>query len=90
MVISSNFTIFVPEKPYMAKIKDTNMHNIKVSKILDALSRDGWELVAQKGSHRQYKHPTKTGKVTVNGQPSDVICGFLLKSIESQSGLKFT
>jgi len=45
------------------------MHNIKVSKILDALSRDGWELVAQKGSHRQYKHPTKTGKVTVNGQP---------------------
>jgi predicted RNA binding protein YcfA (HicA-like mRNA interferase family) len=65
------------------------MHNIKVSKILDALSRDGWELVAQKGSHRQYKHPTKTGKVTVNGQPSDVICGFLLKSIELQSGLKF-
>lgn len=65
------------------------MHNIKVSKILEALNRDGWELVAQNGSHRQYKHPTKTGKVTVNGQPSDVICGFLLKSIESQSGLKF-
>ena len=66
------------------------MHNIKVSKILDALNRDGWELVAQNGSHRQYKHPTKRGKVTVNGQPSDVICGFLLKSIESQSELKFT
>ena len=32
------------------------MHNIKVSKILEALNRDGWELVAQNGSHRQYKN----------------------------------
>ena len=84
MLNSSIFTIFAPEK-----IKDTDMKNVKVSKILDALSQDGWVLVAQRGSHRQFKHPTKTGKVTVNGQPSDVICGFLLKSIESQSGLKF-
>lgn len=65
------------------------MKNVKVSTILEALSRNGWVLVAQKGSHRQFKHPTKTGKVTVNGKPSDVVCGFLLKSIELQSGLKF-
>lgn len=65
------------------------MRNIKVSTILNALSRDGWVLVAQRGSHRQFKHPTKTGKVTVNGSPSDVICGFLLSSIEAQSGLGF-
>lgn len=65
------------------------MRNVKVSTILNALSRDGWVLVAQKGSHRQFKHPTKTGKVTVNGQPSDVVCGFLLNSIEMQSGLRF-
>ena len=62
------------------------MRNIKVSTILNALSRDGWVLVAQKGSHRQFKHPTKTGKVTVNGQPSDVICGFLLNSIRCNRG----
>ena len=65
------------------------MKNVKISTILEALSRNGWVLVAQKGSHRQFKHPTKTGKVTVNGKPSDVVCGFLLKSIELQSGLKF-
>ena len=65
------------------------MRNVKVSSILDALNRDGWVLMAQKGSHRQFKHPTKKGKVTVNGSPSDVIWGDLLKSIESQSGLKF-
>ncbi len=65
------------------------MKNIKVSKILTMLSRDGWVQVAQRGSHRQFKHPTKTGKVTVNGKPGDTICGSLLKSIEEQSGLKF-
>ncbi len=65
------------------------MNNIKVSRILEALNKDGWVLTAQKGSHRQFKHPVKPGKVTVNGHPSDVVCGFLLKSIESQSGLKF-
>lgn len=65
------------------------MKNRKVSFILNALSRDGWVLHAQEGSHRQFKHPTKKGKVTVNGHPSDVIFGQLLKSIESQAGLKF-
>lgn len=65
------------------------MNNKKVSQILNALEKDGWRIVAQKGSHRQLKHPTKKGKVTVNGKKSDVICAFLLKSIESQSGLKF-
>ena len=65
------------------------MKNVKVISILNALRDDGWLLTAQKGSHRQYKHPTKSGKVTVNGKESDDICGKLLKSIEDQSGLKF-
>ncbi len=65
------------------------MRNVKVSTILNALSQDGWVQTAQKGSHRQFKHPTKKGKVTVNGSPSDVIWGDLLKSVESQAGLKF-
>ena len=37
------------------------------------LQRDGWVLVAQKGSHRQFKHPTKPGKVTVPGKLSDEV-----------------
>ena len=65
------------------------MKIVKVSKILKDLKKDGWVLVRQKGSHRQFHHPTKKGTVTVNGGESDDIWGNLLKSIESQSGLVF-
>ncbi|MGL4328694.1 MAG: type II toxin-antitoxin system HicA family toxin [Tannerellaceae bacterium] len=65
------------------------MKVIKVSVLLKALEDDGWYIAAQKGSHRQLKHPSKQGKVTLNGKNSDDITGFLLKSIEKQSGLKF-
>ncbi|GHT12262.1 hypothetical protein AGMMS4956_06600 [Bacteroidia bacterium] len=38
---------------------------LKTKKIIDILSDDGWVLCNQEGSHAQYKHPTKKGKVTV-------------------------
>ena len=62
---------------------------LKTSKVLKMLLDDGWEVVHQKGSHRQLKHPVKKGKVTLNGKPSDDISGNNLKSVEKQSGLKF-
>ena len=65
------------------------MKTVKVSKILRILEKDGWVLDRQKGSHRQFVHPTKKGTVTVNGKKSDDVWGFLLKSIEEQSGLVF-
>ncbi len=65
------------------------MKVVKVSKILRDLRKDGWYKVHQVGSHRQFKHPTKKGKVTVNGSESDDVYGKLLKSIEDQSGLEF-
>ena len=65
------------------------MKIVKVSRILSELAKDGWELIHQQGSHRQFKHPTKPGKVTVNGKPSTDIWGDLLKSIQKQSGLTF-
>lgn len=66
------------------------MKVVKVSEIIRLLKKDGWYLAAHDGtSHRQFKHPTKKGKVTVNGGPNDDRSGFLLKSIEKQSGLKF-
>ena len=49
---------------------------------------DNWYLVAQKGSHRQFKHPTKHGRVTINGKPSDTLSQFLLNSIFKQAGWK--
>jgi predicted RNA binding protein YcfA (HicA-like mRNA interferase family) len=55
--------------------------------IISALQRDGWVQVAQKGSHVQFKHPIKTGRVTVPHPARDVPIG-TLKSIERQSGLR--
>ena len=65
------------------------MKVVKTSRILKMLRQDGWYLTAQKGSHRQFLHPVKPGKVTVNGKPSDDTWGDELKSIEQQSGLVF-
>jgi predicted RNA binding protein YcfA (HicA-like mRNA interferase family) len=61
---------------------------VKVSDILKLLLQDGWALVATKGSHRQYKHPTKPGRVTVPGKPSDDLAPGTLNSILKQAGLK--
>lgn len=65
------------------------MKVVKVSEIIRQLEADGWYLKNQKGSHRQFIHPQKKGKTTVNGKPSDDSWGELLKSIEKQSGLIF-
>ncbi len=50
------------------------------------LEADGWVKVKTVGDHRQYKHTTKKGKVTVRGKPSDVLDQFLLNSIWKQAG----
>jgi predicted RNA binding protein YcfA (HicA-like mRNA interferase family) len=60
---------------------------MKVRDILKRLREDGWIQTSQQGSHRQFEHATKPGKVTVNGHTSDEIKGRLLKWIEEQSGL---
>jgi predicted RNA binding protein YcfA (HicA-like mRNA interferase family) len=61
---------------------------MKVSEILRFLVEDGWFLVATRGSHRQFKHPTKTGRVTVPGKPSDELAPGTLSSIKKQAQLK--
>ncbi|MEW5888380.1 MAG: type II toxin-antitoxin system HicA family toxin [Pseudomonadota bacterium] len=61
---------------------------MKVSDLLRLLHADGWVLVATRGSHRQYKHPTKPGRVTVPGKPSDDLAPGTLNSILKQSALK--
>ena len=60
----------------------------KISEILRQLQSDGWYLVATRGSHRQFKHPTKQGRVTVAGKPSDDLAPGTLSSILKQAGLK--
>lgn len=61
---------------------------MKVRDVLRWLAEDGWIQVSQKGSHRQFKHPTKSGKVTVPGKMSDDVPLGTLKSILRQAGLE--
>ena len=61
---------------------------MKVRDVLRLIHEDGWYLVATRGSHRQFKHPTKAGRVTVAGKPSDDLAPGTLNSILKQSGLK--
>ncbi|MEB3226936.1 MAG: type II toxin-antitoxin system HicA family toxin [Synechocystis sp.] len=59
-----------------------------VRDIIKLLESDGWFLVNTVGSHRQFKHVTKSGKVTVSGKLSDDIRQGTLNSILKQAGLK--
>jgi predicted RNA binding protein YcfA (HicA-like mRNA interferase family) len=61
---------------------------MKVRDVIQLLANDGWVQVAQKGSHRQFKHPTKPGKVTVPGKMSDDLPTGTYKSILQQAALE--
>lgn len=61
---------------------------MKAREIIRLLDADGWFLVATRGSHRQYKHPVKPGRVTVAGKPSDELAPGTLNSILKQAGLR--
>ena len=60
----------------------------KVKDLLALLQADGWFQVRQRGSHRQYHHPTKTGTVTVSGKASVEVPPGTLSSVLKQAGLK--
>ncbi len=64
------------------------MKSYSSREIIKLLEEDGWYLVKTVGSHHQYKHPTKRGRVTIKHPDKDIPIG-TLKSIERQSGLKF-
>jgi predicted RNA binding protein YcfA (HicA-like mRNA interferase family) len=61
---------------------------VKVKEVMKLIEQDGWFLARQKGSHQQYKHPVKTGTVTVAGKPSDDLPKGTLNSIFKQAQLK--
>jgi predicted RNA binding protein YcfA (HicA-like mRNA interferase family) len=60
----------------------------KVREAIRVIEGDGWQLVKTKGSHRQYKHSTKPGRVTIAGKPSDDLAPKTFDSILRQAGLK--
>lgn len=55
--------------------------------IIAKIEADGWFLVAVKGSHHQFRHPTKPGRVTIIHPKRDIAVG-TFKSIEKQAGIK--
>jgi predicted RNA binding protein YcfA (HicA-like mRNA interferase family) len=61
---------------------------MKVRDVIRLIEHDGWFLLATRGSHRQYKHPTKPGRVTVAGKPSDDMAPGTLNSVLKQAQLK--
>jgi len=61
---------------------------MKVRDVIELIEADGWYLVITKGSHRQYKHATKLGRVTIAGHPSHDLAPGTLNSILKQAQLK--
>jgi predicted RNA binding protein YcfA (HicA-like mRNA interferase family) len=61
---------------------------MKVRDVLRVVEDDGWYQVTQKGSHSQFKHPVKPGRVTVAGHPSQEMDKGTVNSILEQAGLK--
>ena len=57
--------------------------------MINILEADGWFLTRPKGSHKQYKHPSKKGIVTIPDHgKNDELKHFLVNSILKQAGLK--
>jgi predicted RNA binding protein YcfA (HicA-like mRNA interferase family) len=61
---------------------------MKVRDLLSVLHADAWFRVATRGSHHQFKHASKPGRVTVPGKPGDHLAPGTLNSILKQAGLK--
>ncbi len=61
--------------------------HVRSREIITAIEADGWFEVGRKGSHVQFRHPAKAGRVTVPHPRTDLPLG-TLRSIEKQAGLK--
>jgi len=61
---------------------------VKVREVIRMLERDGCVLVVTRGSHRQFKHPTKLGRVTVSGNLGDDMPKGTFASVKRQAGFK--
>jgi predicted RNA binding protein YcfA (HicA-like mRNA interferase family) len=61
---------------------------MKIRDVIKLVEQDGWAITKTRGSHRQYKHPVKKGRVTIAGHPSQDIHPKTLQSVLAQAGLK--
>ena len=61
---------------------------MKVREVIQLIEADGWRLVSQKGSHRQYRHPVKLGRTTIPGNLGEEVRIGTLRNILRQAGLR--
>jgi len=61
---------------------------MKVKEVIRLIEDHGWRFIAQKGSHRQYKHSTTPGRVTISGNMNDDLPKGTLNSILKQAHIK--
>ena len=61
---------------------------MKVRDVIRMIEKDGWYLVGTRGSHRQYHHSVKKGKVTISGRLGAEIKKGTVASVRRQAGVK--
>jgi predicted RNA binding protein YcfA (HicA-like mRNA interferase family) len=61
---------------------------LKIRDIIKIIEQDGWFMIRRKGSHRQFKHNTKKGVVTIAGHLNNELAKGTINSILKQAGLK--
>ncbi|MFL5863130.1 MAG: type II toxin-antitoxin system HicA family toxin [Solirubrobacteraceae bacterium] len=71
----------------MAGVRGGRGFAVTVREVIKLVEADGWYLARQRSSHRQFKHPSKPGLVTVAGHPAKVLAPKTLRSILRQAGL---
>jgi predicted RNA binding protein YcfA (HicA-like mRNA interferase family) len=60
---------------------------MKIRDVIQLIEEEGWYLIVTRGSHRQYKHPTKPGRVTIAGHAGDDLAPGTLNSVLKQAQL---
>lgn len=58
---------------------------MKICEIIRIIEADGWRFIRQRGSHRQYRHSVKKGRVTISGHPGDDLTRDIFQSILKQA-----
>jgi len=71
-----------------SRVRHGSSSLMKIREVIKVIEEDGWFLVAVKGSHRQYKHLHKPGRVTVAGHSDDDLAAGTLHSVLKQAGLR--
>jgi predicted RNA binding protein YcfA (HicA-like mRNA interferase family) len=61
---------------------------MKVRQVIKLIEEDGWYLVRTRGDHRQYKHPTKKGRLTISGNLGREMPPGTLSSVLKEADLK--